>query len=52
MFLIIFENGGFYKYESVSDDDLQAVSDGFCDIIDLINLTYFSDGEWIDIKEG
>jgi len=52
MFLIIFEDGHFCKYESISDDDLQAASNGFCDVIDLINLTYFVNGEWVDIEEG
>lgn len=50
-YLVIFETGDFCRYDDIDDDDIQSVIDGYCDIINLSNMTYYSEGQWVEIEQ-
>ena len=54
MYLLITEDCQVYKVDEITADDLEAVSDGLMDIIDIskmANPMIYFDGKWIPVEE-
>jgi len=52
MYLIISEDGSFCRCDSINEVDVQSALDGFCEIINMFDFTYFTNGEWVKIEKG
>ena len=51
MYLIILESGDFYKMKSYTQEHLNQVDDGYADLINTFDMSYYLKGEWHYIEK-
>jgi len=48
-YIVIMEDGQFYKADSVGDDEFNGVASGVCSVLNIRDGTFYSEGDWYSI---